>query len=110
MKKKKQTIKKRAKDPNKYFSKEEIQMANNHMKKMFNTANYQRNAHQNHNEVYHQSECLSSKCLQTINAGEGVEKREPSYTVDGNVNWEQPLWRTLWRLLKERKQKKKKKN
>ena len=27
-----------------------------------------------------------SKSLQTINAGEGVEKREPSYTVDGNVN------------------------
>ena len=25
--------------------------------------------------------------LQTINAGEGVEKREPSYTVGGNVNW-----------------------
>ena len=24
--------------------------------------------------------------LQTINAGEGVEEREPSYTVDGNVN------------------------
>ena len=23
----------------------------------------------------------------TTNAGEGVEKREPSYTVDGNVNW-----------------------
>ena len=22
----------------------------------------------------------------TINAGEGVEKREPSYTVDGNAN------------------------
>ena len=21
------------------------------------------------------------------NAGEGVEKREPSYTVGGNVNW-----------------------
>ena len=27
------------------------------------------------------------KNLQTINAGEGVEKREPSYTVGGNVNW-----------------------
>ena len=27
------------------------------------------------------------KILQTINAGEGVEKREPSYTVGGNVNW-----------------------
>ena len=26
------------------------------------------------------------KNLQTIDAGEGVEKREPSYTVGGNVN------------------------
>ena len=26
------------------------------------------------------------KSLQTINAGEGVEKREPSCTVGGNVN------------------------
>ena len=26
------------------------------------------------------------KNLQTINTGEGVEKREPSYTADGNVN------------------------
>ena len=25
--------------------------------------------------------------LQAINAGEGVEKREPSYTVGGNANW-----------------------
>ena len=22
-----------------------------------------------------------------MHAGEGVEKRKPSYTVDGNVNW-----------------------
>ena len=33
-----------------------------------------------------QSEWLRSKSLQAINAGEGVEKREPSYTVGGNVN------------------------
>ena len=32
-------------------------------------------------------ELPSSKNPQTINAGEGVEKREPSYTVGGNVNW-----------------------
>ena len=32
------------------------------------------------------SEWLSSKRLQIIIAGEGVEKREPSYTVGGNVN------------------------
>ena len=25
--------------------------------------------------------------VQAINAGEGVEKREPSYTVGGNANW-----------------------
>ena len=29
---------------------------------------------------------LLSKSLQTINAGEGAEKREPSYTVGGNAN------------------------
>ena len=27
-----------------------------------------------------------SKSLQAINAGEGVEKRQPSYTVGGNAN------------------------
>ena len=27
------------------------------------------------------------KNLQTINAGEGVEKRELPYTLGGNVNW-----------------------
>ena len=27
------------------------------------------------------------KKLRIINAGEGVEKRKPSYTVGGNVNW-----------------------
>ena len=25
--------------------------------------------------------------LQTINSGEGVEKKKPSYNVDGDVNW-----------------------
>ena len=33
----------------------------------------------------------STKNLQTINNGEGVEKREPSYTADGNVKY--PLQR-----------------
>ena len=30
---------------------------------------------------------IIKKNPQTINAGEGVERREPSYTVGGNVNW-----------------------
>ena len=38
------------------------------------------------NHACRQSEWLLSKCLQTINAGEGVEKREPSYTVGWNAN------------------------
>ena len=29
----------------------------------------------------------NQKSQQAINAGEGVEKREPSYTVGGNANW-----------------------
>ena len=33
------------------------------------------------------SEWPSVKSLQIINAGEGMEKKEPSYTVGGNVNW-----------------------
>ena len=36
--------------------------------------------------ISHQSEWLRSKSLQIINAGEDVEKREPSYTVGGNAN------------------------
>ena len=35
----------------------------------------------------HRSEWPSLKSLQTINAGEGVEKRECSCSVGGNVNW-----------------------
>ena len=35
----------------------------------------------------HQSEWLSFKSLQMVNSGEGVGKKEPSYTVGENVNW-----------------------
>ena len=55
---------------------------------MLNITHYQRNANQNHYEVpFHASQNGSDpKVLQAINAGEGVEKREPSYTVSGNAN------------------------
>ena len=32
-------------------------------------------------------EWLSLRRLQITNAGEGAEKREPFYTVGGNINW-----------------------
>ena len=50
---------------------------------MFNTTHYQRNANQNHLTLVR---WLLSKSLQTINSGEGVEKKEASYTVDGKAN------------------------
>ena len=55
---------------------------------MHNSTYYQRNANQNHNEVPShagQNGCYP-KNLQTINAGEGVEKRESSYTIGRNAN------------------------
>ena len=54
---------------------------------MLNITHYQRNANQNHNEVpsnASQNDCYPS--LQTINTGEGAEKKEPSYTVGGTAN------------------------
>ena len=35
----------------------------------------------------HQREWPPSKNPQTINAGEGVKRRKPSYTAGGNVHW-----------------------
>ena len=35
----------------------------------------------------HTSQKSHHSSLQVTNAGEGVEQREPSYTVTGNVSW-----------------------
>ena len=37
-------------------------------------------------QLNHKKKRKKSKHLQTINAGQGVEKKEPSCTVGGNVN------------------------
>ena len=53
---------------------------------MLNITHYQRNANQNHKVSSHAGQNGCHQSLQTINAGEGAEKREASYTVGGNVN------------------------
>ena len=75
-----------AEDLNRFFSKEDLWIAKKAHENMFNITNYYRNANQSSNEVSpHSSQDGSSKNLQTINAGKGVENKGPSYTV-GNVN------------------------
>ena len=79
-------IQKRAEDLNRHFS-EDIDCQQTH-ERMLNIINYQRNANQNYNEIppHTSQNGHHQKNLQTVNAGEGVEKRGPSYTVGGNVN------------------------
>ena len=55
---------------------------------MLNIANDQGTANQKDNEIFisYLSELLSSKTTRGTNVGKDMEKREPSYTVYGNVN------------------------
>ena len=54
---------------------------------MLNITHYQRNANLNHNEVpYHAGQNGCYQKVYKLNAGKGVEKRENSYTVGGDVN------------------------
>ena len=81
-------VKECSEELNGHLSKEDVHMANTHMKNAQHHSLLEKcKSKPQQGTISCRSEWPPSKSLQTITAGAGVEQREPSHTVGGNANW-----------------------
>ena len=69
--------------------------------KICNISNHYGNANQNHNHLIPVRMAIIKNTTNNKHC-QDMEKREPRYTVDGNVNWSATM-KTVWRHLKKLK-------